>query len=336
MPQSKKKIWAVWFKRKSDLKARSRFVFFLICVAFSVFLWLLNKLSDNYKTIIHFPVKYINLPENKIYTNILPAHISVEIEASGYTLLQYNMYAKKDTIFIDYASEHGMMPNNKEVHYICLKNRKDELRNQLKSIGSILSISPDTVFFNFADKNIIEIPVKLNAQLSFKKQFQLKDAIIIEPSFIEVYGPSENINNLSFIETEELKLENLSDDYEVKLNLIFPKSIPAYYRFSQRFVNVKIPVERYTETSLLVKIKSENLPEGYSTVLIPDKAEIKLQVPFSKFAQSKNEEWNLVADFSDYKNKNRVELKLISTPEYVRLIEIEPKEVEYILIKNND
>lgn len=335
MPQSKKKIWAIWFKRKSDFKARSRFVFFLICVVFSVFLWLLNKLSDNYKTIIHFPVKYINLPENKIYTNILPAHISVEIEAKGYTLLQHRFSAENDTLFIDYKNEHGLMPNYSDVHYISLKNRKDELRNQLKNTGTIVSISPDTVFFNFADKEVKRLKVKLNARLSFKKQFQIKDSVIISPEYIEIYGPSDNIKDLTEIETEEIVLNDISEDQEFQLELKIPASIPVYYRFSNKTVDVKIPVERYTETSITLNIQPINMPDSFDVVLIPDKAEVIMLVPFSKYNLIHQQEWKLQVDFENYNQKNRLPLNLNSFPAFARVNEIKPSEVEYILIKKN-
>lgn len=335
MPQSKKKIWSIWFKLKSDLKARSRFIFFVICVAFSVFLWLLNKLSDNYKATINYPVKYIHLPENKIYTNILPAHISVEIDAKGYTLLQHRLSAENDTLIIDYASEYGLLSNSNDIHYISLKNRKDELRNQLKNTGNILSISPDTVFFNFADKEVKRVKVKLNANLNFKKQFQIKDSIIISPAFIEIYGPSENIIDITEIETEEIVLNDISEDKELQLALKIPAIIPTYYRFSQKEVKVTIPVERFTETSITLSIQPINVPDGFDVVLIPDKAEIKLLVPFSKYNLVQQQEWKLQVDFESTNQKNRLPLKLNSYPTFARIREIKPNEVEYILIKKN-
>lgn len=333
MPQNKKKIWAIWLKRKSDLKARTRFFFFLICVVFSVFLWFLNKLSDTYKSTINFPVKYINLPENKIYTNILPAHISVDIEAKGYSLLQHRFNSKQDTLIIDYASEHGLLQGNNDVHFISLKNRKEEIRNQLKDAGNILSISPDTVFFNFAAKEIKKLKVKLNAQLSFKKQFQIKDSIIITPSYIEIYGPLENIKDLQEIETEEFVLSDISEDKEFNLALKIPTSIPVYYRFSHKEVNVKIPVERYTETSVKLAIESINVPNGFDVVLIPDKAEVVMQVPFSKYKLVQQQEWKLQVDFENYSQKNRLPLNLKRYPAFVKISQIKPNEVEYILIK---
>lgn len=335
MPQSRKKLWSIWFKRKSDLKARSRFFLFLICVAFSVFLWLLNKLSDNYKTTINYPVRYINLPNNKIYTNILPAHISVEIDARGYTLLQHQFNAENDTLIIDYASEHGLVSNKSDIYYISLKNRIDELRNQLKNMGNILSISPDTVFFNFADKEVKKVKVKLNATINFKKQFQIKDSIIISPAFIEIYGPSENIIDIEEIETEEIVLNDVSENQELKLSLKIPPSIPAYYRFSQKVVYVKIPVERYTETSITLNIQPINVPENFEVVLIPDKAEITFLVSFSKYNLVKQQEWKLQVDFNSNNQKNRLPLKLNSYPTFTRIREIKPNEVEYILIKKN-
>lgn len=333
MPQSKKKIWAIWLKRKSDLKARTRFLFFLICVIFSIFLWLLIKLSDTYKTTINYPVKYINLPENKIYTNILPAHISVDIEAKGYSLLQHRFSSKHDTLIINYASEHGLLQGNNDVHFISLKNRKEELRNQLKDAGNILSVSPDTVFFNFADKEVKMLKVKLNAQLSFKKQFQIKDSITITPSYIEIYGPLINIKDLQEIETEEIVLSDISEDKQFNLDLKIPHSIPVYYRFSHKEVNVKIPVERYTETSLQLPIEPINLPNGFDVVLIPDKAEVVIQVPFSKYKSVQQEEWKLQVDFENYSQKNRLPLNLKSYPAFVRISQIKPNEVEFILIK---
>jgi hypothetical protein len=326
-------IFLRWIKRNSNLKTRSRILFFLVCTLLSVFLWFLNKLSDNYKTILHFPVQYINLPANKIYTNILPAHISVEVEAIGYTLMEYRFKNKNDTIILDYQKEHGMVLQNPDLHFISLKSRKEELLQQLKNVGRIVSISPDTIFFNFAEKQIIKIPVKLNAKLNFKKQYQIKDSIIINPAYIEIYGPSENSKEIDFIETEELVLNEIEENKQFQLAIKRPLNLPAYYRMSHKLVDITIPVERYTEISLKVNIKAANLPSNFEALLIPNKAELKLLVPFSKYNLIKTEEIILQADFSDYKNKSRIPLRLYAAPNFVRLVNIQPQEVEFILIK---
>jgi YbbR domain-containing protein len=335
MQPIKDKFLEVWFTKKSNLKTRSSILFFLLCVAFSFFLWLLIKLTDNYKTIIHFPVKFINLPENKIYTNILPAHISVEIEAKGYSLLQQRFNSKNDTIFIDYNKEQGLFPNSNHVYFISLANRKDELRNQLKDVGTIYSISPDTVYFNFTEKEVKKLKVKLNATINFKKQFQLKDSIQLSPAYIEIYGPLEHIKDLNEIETEEIILYDVSEDKEFELNLKIPATIPTYYLFSHKTVKVKIPVDRFTETNIVLNIQPINIPDSFDVVLIPNKAEVILLVPFSKYKIVNQHEWKMQVDFKNYKNKNRLPLSLISYPNFVRIQEIKPAEIEYILIKKD-
>ena len=60
---------------------------FAICISIASFLWIINALNRTYTKTIAVPIKYINLPKNKVLSTELPKVIQAEIKATGAKLL---------------------------------------------------------------------------------------------------------------------------------------------------------------------------------------------------------------------------------------------------------
>ena len=67
---------------------------FLICLSIASLLWVVHALNRNYKYTLHVPVKFLNLPTNKIIVGELPEVLDVEIKASGIKLLFISLKKK--------------------------------------------------------------------------------------------------------------------------------------------------------------------------------------------------------------------------------------------------
>jgi len=70
---------------------------FLICLGIASLLWVVHALNRNYKYTIQVPVKFLNLPSNKLIVGELPEKLDVEIKTSGLKLLFISLKKKVTT-----------------------------------------------------------------------------------------------------------------------------------------------------------------------------------------------------------------------------------------------
>ncbi|MDA3779962.1 MAG: hypothetical protein PF487_07070, partial [Bacteroidales bacterium] len=80
------KINDVFVKRKIFLD--KKFVVFLFFVLLSTIFWLFKQLEQEYYTDISYPVRFTNIPKNKIIVSDLPSSISVKVRSHGFHLIK--------------------------------------------------------------------------------------------------------------------------------------------------------------------------------------------------------------------------------------------------------
>ena len=62
-------------------------VTFLFFVFLSAIFWFFRALSQEYEDEILYPVRYINIPENKVIMNALPEKLALKVKARGRKIL---------------------------------------------------------------------------------------------------------------------------------------------------------------------------------------------------------------------------------------------------------
>ena len=69
---------------KEKVRLNRRVATFLACLALSVLFWLLMNLSKEYTIVVSYPAEYVNIPTDKVISNLLPNNIDLEIKARGF------------------------------------------------------------------------------------------------------------------------------------------------------------------------------------------------------------------------------------------------------------
>jgi len=307
------------------------FGFFLL-IAF--LFWFLNALSKEYVTEISIPINYINFPENKLVADSKTSRIKVRITAYGYRIFNYKT-TKIEPIIIN-LRQHKPKPinnSNNKKYYILSQTIKDEISDRIGRDLDVSIIEPDSLIFNMDEVISKKVPVRKNFEVGFKKQFMLKDNILIFPDSIKVKGVKSLLDTITGIYTLIKKFTELDGNHSFDIGLI---EIPGT-EFSSKSVNLNIDVEEFTEQQYELPIELVNVPEKLRIKLYPTIAKISFNIGFSRFHSIYKEQFRVIADYKeagDYQN-SRLRLKVVKSPEHVSAIRIYPKTVDYI-IENND
>ncbi len=303
---------------------------YLVCVAIATGFWFLNALSKSYTVDIIAPVHYTNLPDNKTLANKQPEKFDLTIRAHGFTILRQKM----SFLFMPLEFNVNEMTNNrmKEDH----KSRYafptrlflNQLSYKLSNDLEIMSMSPDTLFFRFDAMGQKRIKVKPQVKIDLKKQFKISGDISTDPDSVLVNGPQVLLDSVQNLKTETIRMNAVDGPILEKMNIVPVKNL----YFDTKTVQVKIPVEEYTEAQKLVQVNLINKPEDVNIKLFPARVKVTFLVGLSRFSGINPEDFKLTVNYADIlKGKQQLKITAKSTPAYIYDLKITPEELEYLI-----
>ncbi len=321
--------YLVWLKKGISNPKLLIFVFFLFV---SVVFWLINSLSEKYTGKISYPVKFVNISKNKVLLTNLPEQITIHAESFGFSLLKAKLNAGLKPVIIDFNKYYLIQSEDDTNRYLLnTDNILDDIEKQLQMDMKIKDISPDSIFLQYTKRSSKKIPVNLNLMLDYKKPFMREGEIIVQPDSVTISGPYTILDTIRFVETEYMKISSIEDTQQFSLELIPIEHIS----FSQKSVNITIPVEQFTEFELNVPINVLNKPQGVDVKLFPNTIKIKCLVALSNYKKIDKKDFKVVVDYDSINNneKNKLEVTNIASPDYIKQYKYSPEHVEYIIEK---
>ena len=310
MVRTKNKILrSAFFKRKNLLV-------FAVCMLISTLLWVLMAFNSFYTTEIFVPIRYINLPENKILPDKLPSEAKIEISGSGYQLFSYRLRPKLAEVLIDgrnigFKGEKGFISTFHAIDYF----------NRQHGDVKALNVNPDTVFLQFINRGFKKVPVVVHSFLDFAPDFNLRDSLVIRPDSIQITGSIEEIARIDRVETQSLIAQKLNKSVTYSLKLKEPTSEVSY---SPSEVAVTVNVDRFTEARIAVPVKDS---KGRKTE--PRIATLAFQVAFSHYDKIKASDFEITLDTTLTTN-GKQRLLVSRAPYYAKKITCLPSVVKLI------
>jgi len=275
MVRTKNKILrSAFFKRKNLLV-------FAVCMLISALLWVLMAFNSFYTKEIFAPIRYINLPENKILPDKLPSEAEIEISGSGYQLFSYRLRPKQAEAIIDgrnigFKGEKGFISTFHAIDYF----------NRQHGNVKALNVKPDTVFLQFINRGFKMVPVVVHSFLDFAPDFNLRDSLVIRPDSIQITGSIEAIARIDRVETQSLIAQELNKSATYSLKLKESTSEVAYAPSE-----VAVNVDRFSEARIAVPVKDSR---GRTTE--PRIAKLAFQVAFSHYNKIKASDFAITLD----------------------------------------
>lgn len=301
------------------------FIFFL---SISIILWLLIKLRYEYVSTITYKINISELPDNKVVVESDSLSATVRVKALGYNLLRYKLFKYYKPL---QATADGFV-SSKGKYYILLTRQRERFSQQLGADLTLLDVSPDTLYFQLSNVVQKRVTVKPDLRIAYAKQYMQAGNHSVSPSMIIVKGLASIIDTLSFIYTQPLVLENISDNIDIELPIKPIKGIS----FQPSAVRISIPVEKFTEARVEVPVSCINKPIGFDVLLAPKAVTVSCNVAVSKYFTLKPDHFTIVCDFNDLINEpsGKAHVKVSEHPDFIGRIQLEPRKVDFIIVKS--
>ena len=316
------------------LRLNRRSVAFFLCLILSCLFWLLTSLSKEYVDEVSIPVTYENMPENLLLVNEPTTEVTAEVKGFGFDLLWHMLELEKVQIPIlaNPSSLPSVRKNGQEVHYVLTS----EKTGRMTSIGDdqleILKISPDTLFLKFETLFTKTVPVRLNADISFLKQYGMTEEPLTEPATIQLSGLREAIDTIRFVLTEKQTWTDLDESLTVEVPLLEVLN-SRVVRYSHQTVQVAVNVVEYTEGAVIVPIEVE-ADDAALVKVYPSEVELRYQVPLADYDGISADQFTAMVQLNaTTKGQQLLAVQVVNYPSVVRQVRVNPSQVEYIVQK---
>ena len=316
--------------RRKKITLNRRVLTFFFFLLLSVLFWFLTAMNKEHVTTISYPVRYTRFPEKKVLVNDIPDRLELEVNAGGYTLLRYKLKSRIYPIVFDVNSfALFTLLRDPSTVYIPSIRAKDDIIQQLSSDMEILNISPDTLFFQFADKASKKVPVEPDLDISFEKQYMQVGPYLVEPDSVTISGPEMIIDTIKAVATKEVIMSDANRSFDMELEMQPLHKV----EFDPFEVWIQVPIEKFTEASLKVRIEVINMPESLLLRPFPPAITVSCQIGLSAYETLNEHLFRAVIDYAEVGNMlgNKLQVQIIKMPVYIQSVNFTPKSVEYIV-----
>jgi hypothetical protein len=319
---------------KKNENYRYKLTLFLICLAISTLVWMLIKLSESYSSHIFVPIVYDEIPEGKILVNKIDTTLKIGITERGFALAWLKYFSRREPFQIN-LEEQRLLPHMHQ--YVALVNTEQWSQNFLNQFdlnGKVDYILPDTLAFYFEDRYSKQVPVRSNAEINYRKQFFAYDSLTIKPRQVNISGLYKTISEIDFLTTEPVTYQNLSTAINETIPLQKPANSPDIL-IEPNEVHLQLRVEKFTESQIDIPITTINQPENARIKIFPESVSIKYLVALIDFKEINQDLFICTVDLSviSKTNKNKLDVTLSNFPPNIKIISIDPAEVDFLVLK---
>ena len=306
------------------------FAFFLLL---SFIFWYLNSLGKNIESDLKYPVRYINLPKERILSEDLPSRLELYLKGPGYSVLKLKLSGSRAPLILDISTiNYRRVPGSNTLSYYFLSSGLiPKLKSQLRTECEIVAIKPDTLFFTF-DRIIAKaVPVIPDVEILTEKQYSVKGNIQVNPDSVILTGPKHIIDTVDNVKTRFKRLTGV--DETITRNFMLKTS--KEYSSSVKKVTVTIPVEQFTEAEIHVPVKIINRPESIDIKIFPDEVTVRCQVAVSDYNQFKERPFEVVLDLNkvNLNSTDKIPVEIPNVPPFVNSLRVTPSKVDFLIEK---
>ena len=302
---------------------------FLLFLLLSFVVLIVLKLSTVYTNTITFKVNKIGVPEQNLVLNDSSHNLKLTLKTNGFNLFKY--YFKKPSVNINFNENIVKLKDA----YVWNKHQGfSDLNNQFSKDIEIVSIIPDTLKFLYDVNSVKKVPIKLNSLLSYNIGFDLLDAIKITPDSIKIIGPKILVSNISYIETDTLRLAQIKTNIDEVVSLKLPENRNENLVFSENKVQINAQVDKFTEGHLKIPVSITKIPENLKIKYFPKNLYVTYYSSLTNYNHIETADFEIVCDYSKMDKKSQyLKPELIRQPKEAKHIKLSQEQIEFIIIE---
>ena len=241
----------------------SRTLTFLVCLLLSLFLWTPMRLSKNLIREVSVPVIISHPPADKVIVPPFDYSVKLQIEGNGFSLLK--AYSQNPILPLDFAD----LQEVGESRYCLSKSSKVKLSNTYFSNFRIRGVVSDTLQVYLAAKHTKKVPVEVQLNVEYPKEYQLTE-LRITPDSVLASGCAQVIDTLSQVRFQYSQKRVARDNF----GKVFTLKNTPYVQYNERHIKVEAFVDKVSEQVLKIPIQVIGVPKNSQVKIFPNEVSV--------------------------------------------------------------
>ena len=266
---------------------------FLFFLGMSIIVWLLVQFAKDYEDEVEVSVLIENVPLDKFVKTTKKTSV-VKIKASGYEILAKKIFNPRITVDV---MELDSVAEN---YLFIFSQHKEILSKKLNVKWSDVTLSTDTLAFEFTQKAIKEVPIIAKTSINYAAGFSNVDSLKLTPSMVKLSGPKPFLDSITRVYTTVLKFQNVNETLNGTVDIDTTNSNGV--KFYETKVQYQLNVDKFTEGEIRVPVELINVPKDIEISIFPKEVTILFQSRLSGFNDISSTDFKVVQDFKDIKN----------------------------------
>lgn len=314
-------------KQKVERKDKRSILTFLVFLALSTALWLLIKLSENYTTQAVFRVQLEEVPADK-WISSPEQTVKLSLDIDGFHTLRLSMIRETKRVVaipldgIPYRLENG------NTYSFGSQYVAEKIAERLDVNTSDLTMNEAKFYFNMEPLMSKVVPVELCSDIKTARQYGIYGIPILEPAYVTVFGPEEILDTVKSVKTMLLAKSNANQDFSETVDLDL---LDGQIQSTTKSVEASVKIQKFTEVDVSVPI---TFSDSLNLRLFPEAVTVKCLVAIKDYAILVPENFNVQIDMGQLKAlQPLLDVRLVSCPKNVQVLETKPDKVEYIIVQ---
>lgn len=311
---------------KLSATERRRLSAFFTCLGLAVVAWIFTTLSNTYNYPVQEVLTYKNAPQKRAFHSLQPDTVKATVQGTGWQMLFSSMNKESKPITIDLRTLENR-------NFVILSTQLKQININKEITQQIISIDPDTLYFDFSNRLVKKVPVQLMPGIKYRKQFAVSGNMIIKPAYVTVSGPTERLKEISFWKTDSLLLNDVGENINTRINLQSVKE--GNLNVYPKTVQVIIPVDEFTEKTLDLPVKLINNRNYDNIKVFPQRVKVTFTTALSRYPDMTEDLFEATADLDLWRDHgySSLPVKLTRFPPFCKIVKISPANIDFIIKK---
>jgi YbbR domain-containing protein len=218
-------------------------------------------------------------------------------------------------------------------NFISFKSQLSSINKEFDSQQRVISVLPDTLYFDFSTQKTKRVPVKLMSDLHFKPQHGIYDSVQLQPEFVTLTGPEKELEKIDSWDTDTLVLHNVNRTLTTKISLKSPSKLNVAVYPS--LITVKLPIGEFTEREIEVPLIIKNNLNFEEVKLLPESVKVKILIALKNYPLVDRKSFEASVDLNNWSEYgyNQLPVKISRFPKFSQLLRVEPQSADFIIQK---
>lgn len=305
---------------------RRRASAFITCLVLAISAWIVTTLSNTYNYNVKAVLNYRNTPQRRAFHSLQSDTVSITQKATGWQILIARLKPKGKLVRVD-------LKRLEYDSHIVLSSQLANINANRKPEERIIAFNPDTLYFDFTHRSVRRVPIKLVKSIKYQQQYGQSGDIIIKPAYVTISGPSNRINKIKTWRTDSMVVKNVNSGISSTINLELPTE--GNINIYPKSVQVKVPVDEFTEKTIALPVRLVGNLDFFNVKVFPQKVKVTFTTSLSDYADAEEPLFEAQADLGLWRvyNYNTLPVKIIRMPAFCKVVNIEPRSVDFIVKK---